>query len=81
MPHLQGLLVQQGVSFRNALASNPICAPSRASLLTGQQAHNHGVWRNARPARRHCVRRDASSRLWRYASSRRATGQRSSAST
>jgi arylsulfatase A-like enzyme len=47
MPHLQGLLVQQGVSFRNALASNPICAPSRTSLLTGLQAHNHGVWRNA----------------------------------
>lgn len=50
MPRLQGLLVQQGVSFRNAFASNPLCAPSRASLLTGLQAHNHGVWRNATAA-------------------------------
>ncbi len=47
MPRLQGLLVQQGVSFRNALSTNPICAPSRASLLTALQAHNHGVWYNS----------------------------------
>ncbi len=51
LPHLpvvQRRLVQEGVTFTNAFVSTPSCAPSRASILTGQYAHNHGVRRNDR---------------------------------
>ena len=43
MPNTQALLVSQGVSFRRAYASYPLCCPSRVTLLTGQFMHNHGV--------------------------------------
>jgi N-acetylglucosamine-6-sulfatase len=36
----------QGTSFTNALATTPVCCPSRASILRGQYAHNTGLWRN-----------------------------------
>jgi len=36
------VLVNEGVLFRNAWA-NPMCSPSRASLLTGRHAFRHGV--------------------------------------
>lgn len=37
-----------GVTFRNAWA-NPTCAPSRASLVTGQYARDHGLSWNTGP--------------------------------
>lgn len=40
-------LAARGVSFRESFVSDPVCGPSRASLLTGQHAHSHGVLRNA----------------------------------
>ena len=43
MPHLQELMVRGGVTLQSGLAPTPICAPARASLLTGQYAQNHGV--------------------------------------
>ena len=45
MPAVQSLLVDQGVTLTNFLATNPSCAPARASILRGQYAHNHGVMR------------------------------------
>ncbi|MGI9254618.1 MAG: sulfatase-like hydrolase/transferase, partial [Thermomicrobiales bacterium] len=33
--------------FDNFIINNPVCTPSRVTLLTGQYAHNHGVIRNA----------------------------------
>ena len=37
--------------FLNAFATTPLCSPSRASILTGQYAHTHGITDNtARPS-------------------------------
>ena len=41
-PALQRL-AEQGVLFRKAFCAAPTCSPSRASLLTGQHAHNSGM--------------------------------------
>jgi N-acetylglucosamine-6-sulfatase len=46
MPATTSLLVEDGVVFANYVVSSPLCCPSRASLLTGQYAHNHGVTAN-----------------------------------
>ncbi|HWB82809.1 MAG TPA: sulfatase-like hydrolase/transferase [Bryobacteraceae bacterium] len=44
-PNLDGL-ASRGVLFRNAITSQPVCAPARATLFTGQYAERHGVWHN-----------------------------------
>ncbi|MGD0577588.1 MAG: sulfatase-like hydrolase/transferase [Bryobacteraceae bacterium] len=36
----------RGVLFRNAFSNQPVCAPARASIFTGQYPSRHGVWRN-----------------------------------
>jgi arylsulfatase A-like enzyme len=43
MERVQRLLIDRGAEFENAIASFPLCCPSRASWITGQYAHNHGV--------------------------------------
>jgi N-acetylglucosamine-6-sulfatase len=43
MDHVQRLLVERGASFETAISTFPLCCPSRASWITGQYAHNHGV--------------------------------------
>jgi N-acetylglucosamine-6-sulfatase len=44
-------LASEGSRFVNAFATTPLCSPSRASLLTGQYAHTHGIVDNtARPS-------------------------------
>ncbi len=37
---------RQGVRFELPITVQPVCAPARGSLLTGQYATTHGVWRN-----------------------------------
>ena len=38
-----------GTTFANSYVSLPLCCPSRATFLTGQYAHNHGVLFNFGP--------------------------------
>ncbi len=37
-------LVREGVSFDRAYTVNPVCSPSRSSILTGQYPSRHGCW-------------------------------------
>ena len=46
MPNLLQLVRPAATMFTDAIATTPLCCPSRASMLTGQFAHNHGVLRN-----------------------------------
>jgi N-acetylglucosamine-6-sulfatase len=46
MPKTTELLVGQGTSFSDYVVTTPACCPSRASMLTGQYAHNHRVLSN-----------------------------------
>lgn len=46
LPTLNGL-ANQGVRFTNAIAPYPLCTPNRATLHTGQYAHNHGIMGNS----------------------------------
>jgi N-acetylglucosamine-6-sulfatase len=42
-------LKRKGVTLKNAYANFPLCCPSRATMLTGQYAHNHDVLSNRAP--------------------------------
>ena len=50
MPIVQDKLIDRGVTFANAYASNPVCCPTRASLLAGGfYSQNTGVLHNKLP--------------------------------
>ena len=51
MPFLKNHLIDKGTSFRQSFVSTSMCCPSRATLLTGKYAHNHGVKFNEEGAR------------------------------
>lgn len=51
-PTIDGL-AQDGVLFEQCYVQNPVCAPSRASLLTGQYPRTHGLWGNGVPLPEH----------------------------
>jgi len=50
-------LAAEGVRFLNTFVTNSLCAPSRASIMTGLYSHTHGVRTNNAPAlsREHSV--------------------------
>ena len=47
-PHMDAL-ARTGVRFDDAYCTNPVCTPSRASILTGLYTHHHRTWNNATP--------------------------------
>lgn len=47
-PNLDAL-ARSGVRFDDAYCTNPVCTPSRASLLTGLYTHSHRTWNNSTP--------------------------------
>jgi N-acetylglucosamine-6-sulfatase len=49
LPKTQDLIVEEGIEYEGAFATTPLCCPSRASILRGQYAHNHLIWRNGPP--------------------------------
>ena len=49
MPNTQALIGGQGMTFTRAYIPYPLCCPSRASMLTGEYMHNHGVRGNGGP--------------------------------
>ena len=49
MPNVRDLLARRGTTFTRSFVSFSLCCPSRATFLTGQYAHNHGVLGNKPP--------------------------------
>ena len=49
MPTVVRLLGEHGITFASAVVSNPLCCPSRATLLTGAYSHTTGVYSNDGP--------------------------------
>lgn len=47
-PHIDRL-AREGIKFNKAFVGNSICAPARATLLTGQHSHKNGVKDNRTP--------------------------------
>jgi arylsulfatase A-like enzyme len=68
MPKTRNLLGSaQGITFSKAYVTNPLCCPSRTSILTGMYAHNHKVWFNSNSSEvpgRASRPRDTSSTSW-----------------
>jgi arylsulfatase A-like enzyme len=46
MPNLQSELLDHGIRFPNGFVSNPLCCPSRTTILTGLYSSHTGVWSN-----------------------------------
>ncbi len=46
MPNAQKLLVREGTLFPNFFINDPICCPSRVTILLGQYRHNHRIERS-----------------------------------
>jgi arylsulfatase A-like enzyme len=46
MPRTRQWFEQGGTGYPNTFATTPLCCPSRASIMSGRYAHNHGVETN-----------------------------------
>jgi len=46
MPTVESEIVAHGITFTSGYVSNPLCCPSRSSILTGEYSHTDGVYTN-----------------------------------
>src|SRR5262245_53021086 len=46
MPKTRGAFLDHGTLFANAVATTPLCCPSRSTIMTGRFPHNTGVQGN-----------------------------------
>jgi arylsulfatase A-like enzyme len=46
MPTVRSLIARHGVTFSSTFVANPVCCPSRSSILTGAYSHTTGVYSN-----------------------------------
>lgn len=49
LPNIKTHVIDRGVTFSDNFVTNSLCCPSRATFLTGQYSHNHGVLAVNRP--------------------------------
>ena len=49
MPNVSHKLIDRGIWFVNGFVDDPLCCPSRSSILTGNYVHRTGVWSNRTP--------------------------------
>ena len=49
MPRLRSMFIDTGVRFTANIANTPLCGPARATILSGQYAHNTKVYSNTGP--------------------------------
>jgi arylsulfatase A-like enzyme len=49
MQTVQSQLQAKGVTLENGFVVNPLCCPSRTTILTGKYSHSTGVYRNIPP--------------------------------
>ena len=49
MHNVNALIGAEGATFTNSFVNYSLCCPSRATFLTGQYEHNHGVTSNGGP--------------------------------
>jgi len=49
MSRLQKYMGDEGTTFEAFFVTTPVCCPSRTTILTGQYAHNHEIFRNSPP--------------------------------
>lgn len=52
LPHVERWFGKGGRTFDRGYVPTPLCCPSRATILTGRYAHNHGVKENGANGRR-----------------------------
>src|SRR4029453_3622505 len=43
MPNVMSEIAGRGTTFNRAYVSFPLCCPSRATMMSGRDMHNHGV--------------------------------------
>jgi arylsulfatase A-like enzyme len=50
MTHVKSLIGNRGTTFTNSFVNFSLCCPSRATFMTGQYMHNHGIRDNQVPS-------------------------------
>jgi N-acetylglucosamine-6-sulfatase len=49
MRHVRALIADRGTTFTRGYVQNPLCCPSRATILTGRTSGQTGIWDNTPP--------------------------------